>query len=139
TVVGVQLTVPIFAGGAVNSAVSQAVALKEKANADLDFARRNAALLARQSYLGVNAGLAQVKALEAALISSQSALESNKLGFEVGVRTNIEVLNAQSQYYDTRQKLKKARLDTLAALLKLKGAAGTLSDVDVEAINGLLE
>jgi len=139
TVVGLQLTVPIFAGGAVSSAVDQAVALKEKANADLDYARRSAALLARQSYLGVNAGLAQVKALEAALISSQSALESNKLGFEVGVRTNIEVLNAQSQYYDTRQKLKKARLDTLAALLKLKGAAGTLSETDVEAINGLLE
>ncbi|HEY3431763.1 MAG TPA: TolC family outer membrane protein [Rhodocyclaceae bacterium] len=139
TVVGVQLTIPIFAGFAVSSAVDQAIALKEKANADLDYARRSAALLARQSYLGVSAGLAQVKALEAALISSQSALESNKLGFEVGVRTNIEVLNAQSQYYDTRQKLKKARLDTLAALLKLKGAAGTLSETDVEAINALLD
>ncbi|RTL57068.1 MAG: channel protein TolC [Rhodocyclaceae bacterium] len=139
TVVGVQLTIPIFSGGAVSSAVSQSIALKEKANADLDNARRSAALLARQSYLGVSAGLAQVRALEAALVSSQSALESNKLGFEVGVRTNIEVLNAQSQYYDTRQKLKKARLDTLAALLKLKGAAGTLNESDLEAINGLLE
>ncbi|GAB2181301.1 TolC family outer membrane protein [Denitratisoma sp. agr-D3] len=139
TVVGLQLTVPIFAGGAVSSAVDQAVALREKANADLDNARRSAALLARQSYLGVNAGLAQVKALEAALISSQSALESNKLGFEVGVRTNIEVLNAQSQYYDTRQKLKKARLDTLVALLRLKSAAGTLGETDLEAINRLLE
>lgn len=139
TVVGLQLTVPIFAGGAVSSAVDQAIALKEKANADLEYARRSAALLARQSYLGVSAGLAQVKALEAALVSSRSALESNKLGFEVGVRTNIEVLNAQSQYYDTRQKLKKARLDTLLALLKLKGATGTLGEADLEAINGLFE
>lgn len=139
TVVGVQLNIPLFAGGAVSSAVSQAEALKDKASADLDYARRNAALLARQSYLGVSAGLAQVQALEAALVSAQSALESNKLGFEVGVRTNIDVLNAQSQYYDTVQKLKKARLDTLAALLKLRGAAGTLDDTDLEAINGLLE
>lgn len=139
TVVGLQLTLPLFAGGAVNSAVDQALALKDKANADLDFARRSAALLARQSYLGVSAGLAQVKALEAALVSSQSALESNKLGFEVGVRTNIEVLNAQSQYYDTKQKLKKARLDTLVALLRLKSSAGSLSETDLEAINGLLE
>jgi len=139
TVVGLQLTVPIFSGGAVSSAVDQAIALREKANADLDNARRSAALLARQSYLGVSAGLAQVKALEAALVSSQSALDSNKLGFEVGVRTNIEVLNAQSQYYDTRQKLKKARLDTLLALLKLKNAAGSLGDEDLEAINRLLK
>jgi outer membrane protein len=139
TVVGVQLSIPIFSGGAVNSAVDQASALRDKSAADLDYAKRNAALLARQSYLGVAAGLAQVQALEAALVSSQSALESNKLGFEVGVRTNIEVLNAQSQYYDTVQRLKKARLDTLAALLKLRGAAGTLDETDLEAINGLLE
>lgn len=139
TYVGLQLSLPVFSGGAVRSAVNQAVALQEKAGADLDNARRSAALLARQSYLGVSAGLAQVRALEAALVSSQSALESNRLGFEVGVRTNIEVLNAQSQYYDTRQKLKKARLDTLLALLRLKNAAGTLEESDLDAVNGLLE
>jgi outer membrane protein len=83
----------------------EAVALKEKAAADLDNARRTAALNARQAYLGVTAGMAQVKAYEAALTSSQSALDSNKLGYEVGVRINIDVLNAQSQLYDTRQKL----------------------------------
>ncbi len=139
TVVGVQLTLPLFAGGAVSSAVDQAVALKSKAQADLDYARRTAALQARQAYLGVVSGLAQVTALEAALVSSQSALDSNKLGFEVGVRTNIEVLNAQSQYYSTRQNLVKARLDTLSALLKLKTAAGTLNDGDVSAVNALLD
>lgn len=139
TVVGVQLTLPLFAGGAVSSAVDQAVALKSKAQADLDNARRTAALQARQAYLGVVSGLAQVAALEAALVSSQSALDSNKLGFEVGVRTNIEVLNAQSQYYTTRQNLVKARLDTLTALLRLKAAAGTLADGDIASVNGLLD
>ena len=139
TTIGVQLAIPLFSGGGVASAVNQAAALKNKAAADLDNTRRTAALQARQSYLGVVSGLSQVKALEAALVSSQSALDSNKLGFEVGVRTNIDVLNAQSQYFSTRQQLVKSRLDTLAALLKLKYAAGTLGEADLAAINGLLE
>ena len=139
TTVGLQLAIPLFSGGAVSSAVNQAIALKYKAVADLDNTRRAATFQARQSYLGVVSGLSQVKALEAALVSSQSALDSNKLGFEVGVRTNIDVLNAQSQYYSTRQQLVKSRLDTLAAVLKLKYAAGTLGEPDLAAINGLLE
>jgi outer membrane protein len=80
-----------------------------------------------------------VRAYEAAVASSQSALDSNKLGYEVGVRINIDVLNAQSQLYDTRQKLVKARLDTLVAQLKLKSAAGNLTVDDLAAINALLE
>ena len=137
--IGLQLSIPIFAGGATSSRTREAFALKEKAAADLENARRTAALNARQGYLGVNAGLAQVKAFEAALISSQSALDSNKLGYEVGVRINIDVLNAQSQLFDTRQKLAKSRMDTLIALLRLKAAAGSLSDEDVAAINTMLE
>jgi outer membrane protein len=137
--IGLQLSIPIFAGGGVVSKDREAVALKDKAAADLENARRNAALTARQAYLGVTSGLAQVKAYEAALTSSQSALDSNKLGYEVGVRINIDVLNAQGQLFDTRQKLAKARLDTLAALLKLKAVAGSLSEDDVAAINALLE
>ena len=137
--VGLQLTIPIFAGGATSSRTREAVALKEKAAADLEHARRTAALNARQGYLGVNAGMAQVRAFEAALISSQSSVDSNKLGYEVGVRINIDVLNAQSQLYETRQKLVKARMDTLISLLRLKAAAGSLSEEDVAAINALLE
>ena len=137
--IGVQLAIPLFAGGATVSEDREAVALKEKAAADLDNARRTAALNARQAYLGVSSGLAQVKAYEAAITSSQSAVDSNKLGYEVGVRINIDVLNAQSQLFDTRQKLAKARLDTLGALLKLKAAAGTLGEEDVAAINALLD
>jgi outer membrane protein len=130
---------PIFSGGATVSKDREAVALREKALADLDNARRTAALQARQAYLGVTSGLSQVKAYEAALTSSKSALESNKLGYEVGVRINIDVLNAQSQLYDTRQKLIKARLDTLIAQLKLKSAAGNLVEDDLVAINSLLD
>ncbi|MCX7157484.1 MAG: TolC family outer membrane protein [Rhodocyclales bacterium] len=137
--IGLQLSLPIFAGGATVSRDREAVALKEKAASDLENARRTAALNARSAYLGVSSGLAQVQAYQAALTSSQSALDSNKLGYEVGVRINIDVLNAQSQLFDTRQKLAKARLDTLAALLKLKAAAGSLGEEDVAAINALLE
>ena len=137
--IGLQLAIPIFAGGGVVSKDREAVALTEKAAADLENARRTAALNARQAYLGVTSGLAQVKAYEAALTSSQSALDSNRLGYDVGVRINIDVLNAQSQLFDTRQKLAKARLDTLVALLKLKAAAGSLGEDDVAAINALLE
>ena len=137
--VGLQLSIPIFAGGGTASRDREAVALKDKAAADLENARRTAALNARQAYLGVTSGLAQVRAYEAALTSSQSALDSNKLGYEVGVRINIDVLNATSQLYDTRQKLAKARLDTLAALLKLKAAAGSLGEDDVAAVNSLLD
>jgi outer membrane protein len=137
--IGLQLALPLFAGGAVSSKDREAVALKEKAAADLDAARRGAALAARQAYLGVTSGLSQVKAYEAALVSSQSALDSNKLGYEVGVRINIDVLNAQTQLYDTTQKLAKSRLDTLVALLKLKAAAGSLSEEDVQMVNALLD
>jgi outer membrane protein len=119
--------------------VREASALREKAVSDLDNARRTAAQNARQAYLGVTSGLAQVKAFEAAQVSSRSALDANKLGYEVGVRINIDVLNAQSQLFDTQQKLAKARYDTLMAQLKLKAAAGTLGDEDIKAINALLD
>lgn len=139
TVVGLQLAIPVFAGGAISSREREAAALREKARFDLENARRQAALAARQAYLGVTSGLAQVKALEQGLVSSQTALDSNKLGYEVGVRINIDVLNAQQQVYSTRRDLAKARLDTLTAELKLKAAAGTLSEADVAAINTLLQ
>ena len=138
-VVGLQLAVPLYQGGLVMSREREAVALKENASGDLETTRRAAALSARQAYLGVSSGTAQVKALEAALVSSQSALDSNKLGYEVGVRINIDVLNAQQQLYTTRRDLFKARYDTLLAQLRLKAAAGALGEDDVQQINALLE
>lgn len=137
--VGLQLNIPIFQGGLVNSKTREAVANRSAAESALEAARRSAALGARQSYLGVVNGLAQVRALDAALVSSKSALESNKLGYEVGVRINIDVLNAENQVYVTQSNLAKARFETLLAQLKLKAAVGTLSEADLEQINPLFE
>ncbi|MBK1681877.1 TolC family outer membrane protein [Rhodocyclus tenuis] len=137
--VGLQLNIPLFQGGYVNSKTREAAANREAAFAALDGARRNAALSARQSYLGVVNGIAQVRALEAALVSSNSALESNKLGYEVGVRINIDVLNAEQQVYSTRRDLARARFDTLLAQLRLKAAVGTLAEEDLQQINGMFE
>lgn len=136
--VGLQLTIPLFSGFGITSKVREAIALENKASADLDTTRRNAAQAARTAYLGVQSGLSQVKALEAAEISSNSALESNKLGYEVGVRINIDVLNAQQQLYSTRRDLAKARYDTLVNSLKLKAATGSLTENDMAQINSLL-
>jgi outer membrane protein len=136
--IGLQLAIPLYAGGNVNSQVRQAIANREKAQQDLEFSRRGAALSARQAFLGVTNGIAQVKALQAALTSSQSALDSNKLGYEVGVRINIDVLNAQQQVFSTMRDLSKARYDTVVNGLKLKAAAGSLSDTDIEEVNRLL-
>jgi outer membrane protein len=137
--IGVQWNVPLFSGFAVTSRVRESIALEDKARNDLESTRRNAALAARQSYLGVNSGLAQVKALEAAEISSQSALESNKLGYQVGVRINIDVLNAQRQLYSTRRDLSRARYDTIMNGLRLKAASGSLREADLIPVNNLLE
>ncbi len=136
--IGVQYTVPIFSGFSVTSRVRETIALEDKARNDLEATRRQAALQARQSYLGVNSGMAQVKALEAAEVSSQSALESNKLGYQVGVRINIDVLNAQRQLYQTRTDLSRARYDTILNGLRLKAAAGSLRESDLAAVNTLL-
>ncbi len=136
--VGIQLNVPLYAGGAISSREREAASLLTKADFDLEDARRSASMTARQAYSGVTSGLARIKALEAAEVSSLSALEATRLGFEVGVRINIDVLNAQSQLADTRRQLASARYDTLIAKLRLKAAAGTLDEQDLETVNNLL-
>ncbi|WP_300752408.1 TolC family outer membrane protein [Janthinobacterium sp.] len=137
--IGVQWSIPIFSGFAVTSKVRESIALEDKARNDLETARRTAAQNARQAYLGVNSGLAQVKALEAAEVSSKSALESNQLGYQVGVRINIDVLNAQKQLFSTQKDLSKARYDTIMNGLRLKSAAGTLKETDLMPVNALLD
>jgi outer membrane protein len=137
--VGVQLNIPLYLGGQVMSRQREAAANRAAAMSALEAARRGAAQSARQQYLGVANGLAQIRALKAALVSSQSALESNKLGYEVGVRINIDVLNAENQVYVTRRDLARATFDTLLAQLRLKAATGALGEDDVAAINALLE
>jgi outer membrane protein len=137
--IGLQLSMPIFQGGYTTSRTRESAANHAAALSTLETARRNAALLARQNFLGVVNGLAQIKALEAALTSSLSSLESNKLGYEVGVRINIDVLNAEQQVFVTRRDLARAYHDTLMAHLRLKNAVGTLEEEDVLEINALLD
>ena len=135
----IELSVPIFSGGYTQSAVREKSALASKALADYENTRRNVAQATRQAYLGFTSGLAQVKAYEAAEISALSALDSNKLGYEVGVRINIDVLNAQDTLFTTRRDLAKSRYDTILNGLKLKAQAAVLSDEDLQAVNALLK
>ena len=136
--IGVQWNIPLFSGFAVTSKVRESIALEDKARNDLVSVRRTASQGVRQAFLGVNSGLAQVKALEAAEVSSKSSLESNKLGYQVGVRINIDVLNAQNQLFGTQKNLSKARYDTIMNGLLLKSAAGTLKESDLVPVNDLL-
>ncbi len=138
TTIGLQFAMPLFQGGAINSREREAAALSLKAKEDLENARRSAALTSRQTYLTVINGIAQVGALEQALVSSQSALDSNKLGYEVGVRINIDVLNAQQQLYSTQRDLALARYNTITNQLRLKAAAGSLREEDLEEVNRAL-
>jgi outer membrane protein len=136
--IGVSWSVPIFSGFAVTSKVRETIALEDKARNDLEATKRSASQNARSAFLGMNSGLAQVKALEAAEVSSKSSLDSNKLGYQVGVRINIDVLNAQKLLYSTQKDLSKARYDTIMNGLRLKSAAGSLKEEDLGPVNALL-
>jgi outer membrane protein len=137
--IGLQLNLPLFSGGGISSKTREAAANHRAALSLLEAARRNAALSARQNFLGVVNGLAQIRALEAALASSLTSLEHNKTGYEVGVRINIDVLNAEQQVFTTRRDLARAYHDTLLARLRLKAAVGALDENDIIGINALLQ
>jgi len=132
------LNVPLFAGFATQYRVKETVSLEDKARSDFENAKRTTAQATRTAYFGLVAGLSQVKAYEAAEASTQSALDANKLGYSVGVNINIDVLNSQSQLYQTKRDLAKARYDVLVGNLKLRQAAGTLTPEDLQSINSLL-
>ncbi len=136
--IGVALNWPLFAGFAVENRVRETLSLEDKARADLDNAQRTVAQATRAAFFGVQSGLGQVAALEAAERSSLTALEANQLGYQVGVRINIDVLNAQSQLYQTRRDLARARYDVLVGLLRLKQASGMLVPADLLPINHML-
>ena len=136
--VGVQLTVPIFAGGLTQSRVREAVALRDRAEQDLENTQRTVAQTVRAGFLVVSSGISQVRALEQALVSTQSLLDSTILGRDVGVRTSVDVLNAQQQVYQTRRDLQQARYNFLLNSLRLKAATGQLTEADVEEVNRAL-
>jgi outer membrane protein len=136
--VGVQLNVPLFSGFAVQNRVRETVVLQDKAREDLETARRTVAQTTRTAYYGLQTGQARVQALEAAEASSKLALEATQLGYKVGVRVNLDVLNAQTQLFQTQTDLAKARYDLLMSSLRLEQAAGQLDPADLQRINQLV-
>lgn len=138
-IVGLQLAIPLYQGGIVNSRVREALANEEKARQDLENALRSAELAARQGYLGVTSSIAQVRALEAAVVSNQSSLDSTLLGQQVGVRTQVDVLNAQQQLFSARRDLAQARYNYILSMLRLKAAAGELDEEGIQRVNAWLE
>jgi outer membrane protein len=136
--VGITFNMTLFNGNFAQNRIKETLALEEKSRNDLETAKRAVSQATRATYYGLLSGQGQVKAFEAAEASSQSALDANKLGYQVGVRINIDVLNAQSQLFQTKRDLAKARYDVLVAGLKLRQANGTLKAEDLQGINALL-
>ena len=136
--VGLQLNVPLFAGFSTQNRIRETLSLRDKAGSDLEGTRRAVAQNTRTAFFGVVSGQGQVRALEAAELSSQSALDANRLGYQVGVRINIDVLNSQSQLFQTKRDLAQARYNVLLGGLRLRQANGTLSSADLLQINSLL-
>jgi outer membrane protein len=133
--IGLQLEIPIYQGGLVTARVREAVALKQQALDNLEATRRQAELDTRTAYLNLTGSVAQVKAYEQALVSSRGQLESTQLGYEVGVRTSIDVLNAQQQFYTAQRDLLQARYNYLLSLLRLKAAIGHIDESDLADVN----
>ncbi len=134
-VFGLQLAVPLYQGGAISSRVREAISNLEKARQDLEAAKRTAALSTRQAFLGVTSGIAQIRALQSAVVSSQSQLDSTRLGQEVGVRTGVDVLNAQQQLYSARRDLAQARYNYILNSLRLSAATGRLAEQEIERVS----
>ncbi|MFG6448212.1 TolC family outer membrane protein [Roseateles sp. BYS180W] len=135
---GVTVTLPVYSGGAVDARTRETLALQEKSRQDLVATRRQVSEGTRRTFFGVQSLLAQVRAYEAAEASTKLALESTQLGYKVGVRVNLDVLNAQTQLYTTQRDLARARYDVLLNALKLRQAAGALTAEHVAALNELL-
>jgi len=133
--IGLQLQIPIYQGGAISSRARQAVSSHQKAQDDVEIARRNTELETQRAYLNLNTSIAQVKAYEQALISSQSQVDSTKLGYEVGVRTSVDVLNAEQQYFLAKRDLLQSRYNYLVNIIRLKSNAGVVAEADLADIN----
>jgi len=136
--IALQMTIPLVSGGFSSSVIRQNAALVDQAKANYDNARRTAAQSTKTAFTGFYGGLASVKAFEAAERSSSSALESSKLGFQVGTLINVDVLIALDTLITTRSQLQQARYNTILNAIKLKAQAAALTDDDLISINTLL-
>ena len=137
--IGLQLQIPLYEGGATSSRVRQAVLNKQKTQDDLDLVRRQTELDTQRAYLNLSSSIAQLKALDQAVISSQSQLDATQLGYQVGVRTSVDVLNAQQQLYSSKRDALQARYNYLTNIIRLKTAAGIVAAADLVDINQQLE
>ncbi|HVF64570.1 MAG TPA: TolC family outer membrane protein [Casimicrobiaceae bacterium] len=137
--IGLSFNFPIYQGGFVNSRVRETIALQEAARQNLEVARRAATSNAQVGFSGVNSAAATVRAFEQALRSAQTALESNRLGLEVGVRTNLDLLNVTQQLFQVRRDLAQSYFNYLISILRLKSAVGSLTEQDLEDINRRLQ
>jgi outer membrane protein len=135
TSLGLQLNMPLYSGGSIQNRIKETLVLEDRSQNDLDTARRSVSQATRQAFYNLLSGAAQVRALEAAESSSQLALEATQLGYRVGVRVNLDVLNAQSQLFQTRRDLARARYDLLLGTLRLRQAAGVVTAQDVTAVD----
>jgi outer membrane protein len=136
--VGLSFSLPFDLSGAVDARIREATSNVEKSRNDLETARRGAALVARQNYLGVTSGIASVAAQQQALKSAETLVASTKLGLEVGVRTNLDVLNAQQQLTQVQRDLAQARYNAILNRLRLEAAAGDLNEDDIRRTNEYL-
>jgi outer membrane protein/protease secretion system outer membrane protein len=133
--VGVQVAIPLFSGGAVVSAERQALAGLERARQQYDAGKQQMMLNLRREYNNVMLGIAKVRALEEALKSADLALVSTEMGVKAGTRNTLDVLNARQQVYSAQRDLSKGRYDYVIARVRLKAAAGTLGEGDIELVN----
>jgi len=137
--IGLQLSIPLYSGGAINSRTRQAADLYSEAQDNLEKQRRTTVVQTRDAYLTVEADISHVKALKQSLASTQTALEATQAGFQVGTRTIVDVLNAEQQVFGAKRDYAKARYGYILATLKLKQAAGTLNATDLDQINAWLK
>jgi outer membrane protein len=137
--IGIEVALPLYQGGGIDSRVREATANLGRAHSELDNARRQATLDARQALLGVQSGIALNQALTQAVTSGETQVRSTRRGLEVGVRTRVDVLNAEQQLYTTRRDLSAARYQALISGLQLKAAAGVLTETDLRGLDGLLK
>jgi len=137
-VVGLQLAIPLYSGGAISSRVREAIANRTRAEQDLENTRRTVAQNTRQAFLAVNTGLSEIKALQQAVASNKLSVEASKLGQEVGVRTQVDVLNALGLLFQAQRDLARSYYVTIIGQLKLKASVGRLTDTDLQNVNRLL-
>ncbi len=137
--IGLQVSVPIFSGGAIVSRVTEATANLERVRSELEATRREVATMARQAYAGVVNGISQTAALRSAVDFGQLSVEANTAGYRVGTRISLDVLTASQQYHMALRDHAEARFETLMQGLRLKAAVGALQESDLMSIDGHLE